>query len=32
MHLDGGDLTFHAAPEDVRAGRWDRVTVTPTSC
>ena len=30
-HLDGGDLTFHADADDVRAGRWERLTVSPAS-
>ncbi|WP_028064444.1 DUF1963 domain-containing protein [Solirubrobacter soli] len=29
--LDGADLTFHAEPGVIRAGRWDDVTVTPQS-
>jgi hypothetical protein len=30
--LDAGDLLFYGATEDVRAGRWDRLTVSPSSC
>jgi hypothetical protein len=30
--LDGGDLTVHGTAEDVRAGRWDRLTISPSSC
>jgi hypothetical protein len=30
--LDGGDLTFYADAGDVRAGRWERLTVSPASC
>lgn len=29
--LDAGDLTFHGDPADVRAGRWERLTVSPGS-
>ena len=32
MFLDGGDITFHGLPEDVAAGRWDRLHVTTESC
>lgn len=30
-YLDGGDLTVHGAEDDVRAGRWDRLTVSANS-
>jgi uncharacterized protein DUF1963 len=30
--LDAGDLTFHGDAADVRAGRWDRLTISPSSC
>jgi hypothetical protein len=29
--LDGGDITFRGAPEDVAAGRWERLSVTTES-
>ena len=25
MYADGGQVTFHAAADDLRAGRWNRV-------
>jgi hypothetical protein len=31
MYGDGGDISFYGAPEDMRAGRWDRLEVTPDS-
>jgi hypothetical protein len=30
--LDAGDLLFYGAADDVRAGRWDRLTISPSSC
>jgi hypothetical protein len=30
--LDAGDLTLHGCAADVRAGRWERLTLTPNSC
>lgn len=30
-YLDGADLTFYGDAEDVRAGRWERLTVEPQS-
>ena len=30
--LDAGSVHFFAAPDDVRARRWDRVTLWPSSC
>ena len=30
--LDAGDLTVHGAAADIAAGRWDRLTITPSSC
>ncbi|HEX5782369.1 MAG TPA: DUF1963 domain-containing protein [Solirubrobacteraceae bacterium] len=30
-YLDGADLTFYGDAGDVRAGRWDRLTVEPQS-
>ena len=30
-HLDGGDLTFYADADDICAGRWERLTVSPAS-
>ena len=29
--LDGGDLTFYGDEDDVRAARWDRLTVSRES-
>jgi hypothetical protein len=29
--LDGGDLTFYGDADDVRSGRWERLTVSPAS-
>ena len=31
MYGDGGQVTFYGAREDMRAGRWDRLKVTPDS-
>lgn len=30
--MDGGDIHFLGTPEDIRAGRWDQITVYPNSC
>jgi hypothetical protein len=30
--LDAGDLLFYGPADAVRAGRWDRVTLSPSSC
>jgi hypothetical protein len=30
--LDAGALMFFGRPEDLRAARWERVTVWPSSC
>jgi hypothetical protein len=30
--LDLGDITFYGDPDDVRAGRWERLTVSTQSC
>jgi hypothetical protein len=30
--LDAGDLFFYGPADDVRAGRWDRLTISPSSC
>ena len=30
--MDAGSVHFFAAPNDVRAGRWDQVTFWPSSC
>jgi Domain of unknown function (DUF1963) len=29
--LDAGDLLFFGAPEDIRAQRWDQLTIWPSS-
>jgi hypothetical protein len=30
--MDAGDIHFLGTPEDIRAGRWDQITVYPNSC
>lgn len=30
--MDGGDIHFLGTPQDIRAGRWDRITVYPNTC
>jgi uncharacterized protein YwqG len=31
MHGDGGQISFYGSPEDLRAGRWERIKATPDS-
>ena len=30
--MDAGDLHFLGTPDDIRHGRWERITVVPNSC
>lgn len=30
--MDAGDIHFLGTPEDIRTGRWDQITVYPSSC
>ena len=30
--IDAGDIHFLGTPDDIKHGRWDRLTVYPNTC